>query len=884
MAAMRHLSLASVAIALLFLTHKPLPGQAAGVGFSVIDYHLVSQQRYSREQWFLTFTADLANTGASQSGVTARVASLSSSVQVVSGQDVLHFAPVPANSTVTSADTFTVLVDGSPSLDFTNLSWSFVNPVANAGPNQTAHIGSVVALNGSGSTNPGGTGGLTYSWVLESRPVSSRAQLSNTDQAITSFVVDEFGTYMVSLTVSNGSATDKTLVSISTANTPPVANAGPNRTVAPGAAVTLDGTASSDVDGDALTYAWSFISRPANSTSEIANVRAATTMFTADRAGTYIVQLIVNDSKADSIPAVVGISVTASNTPPVAAAGRNRTVSPGSLVQLSGAGSTDVDGDPLTYRWSLLTVPAGSSATLSNPAAVNPTFTADLAGLYVAQLIVNDGKIDSVPSTVTITTDVSQPPTANAGAGQTVSHGALVILTGSGTDPQHLPLTFAWSLITRPAGSIATLSATNVANPNFVADKPGTYVAQLIVSNGTLASAPATVAITTTNTPPVANAGSNQSVASGATVFLNGNNSSDADHDPLTYSWSLLSRPAGSTAALQGASTAYPIFFADFAGTYVAQLIVNDGFTSSAPSTVTITAGSTGIMLSPNPLNLVGAQGMLTISLTSPAPAGGINFSLYSSDPRVASVPFSVFMSENTSSLGIRISSVGSGAAAIHVLAPGFTEATATVIVPPPGSITLTGPGMISLNQTGSLNISLTAPAPPQGVTVQLTSSDPQKVAVTPTFVFIQGGSVSPAVAPQVTAVNVGSASITASAPGYATSTPLMVSVTATVVWVTQAATIVGTGNLAFLTLQLTTHAPLDPASNNPWSTGLVVNLSSSNPKVATIQPTGIFIWDGSSAPGISIPVAATGTGTAVIHASGVNVPDVVATVTVVNP
>lgn len=861
----------------------PLPGQSAGADMSIGNYRLVSQQRLSRTQWYLTFAADLVNTGPTRTAVTARLASLVNTVQPLPGQDVLHFGPVPASTTIASADTFVVLVDGSPYLDFTSLSWSFLNPVANPGPNRTAPLGSTVLLDGSASTNPGGAGTLSYRWVLESQPVSSRARLSNADSAAASFVVDALGTYTISLTVSNGSAGDRALVSISTANTPPVANAGPNQSASPGATVVLNGAASSDVDGDHITYAWSLVSRPGGSAAALSNVRAVAPSFVADRAGTYIAQLIVNDGAADSLPSVTSVNVAAANTPPVANAGRNQIVGPGSLVQLDGTASTDVDGDPLTYRWSLIAQPAGSAATLANPTAVNPTFLADLAGLYVAQLIVNDGRIDSAPSTVSVTTDSVQPPMADAGRGQTVPHGALVMLMGSGTDPQRLPLTFGWSLIARPAGSLAVLSAVNVPNPTFIADQPGVYVAQLVVSNGTLTSPPATVAITTTNTPPVADAGANQNVPAGILVSLNGGSSSDADHDPLTYAWSLLSRPPGSTAALQGAGTALPAFFADLAGTYVAQLIVNDGFTSSLPATVTITAGSAGILLTPNPLNLAGAaQGTLVISLQSPAPAGGINLTVFSSNPGIVLVTPGVFMSAGTSSIGIRVIAVASGSVVIHALAPGLAEATATVIVPAPGSIALTGPASLSLNQVGALNISLSAPAPPAGVTVQLASSDAGKVAVRPALVFIAGGSVAPAVPPELIAVNVGTAAIAATAAGYSVSPPVAVNVTATVLWVTRNATIVGPGNQAFLTLQLTTHAPLDPASDNPWSTGLVVNLTSSDPRVATIQPTGIFIWDGSSAPGISIPVTAAGPGTALIHASGVNIPDVTATVTVV--
>ena len=51
------------------------------------------------------------------------------------------------------------------------------------------------------------------------------------------------------------------------------------------------------------------------------------------------------------------------------------------------------------------------------------------------------------------------------------------------------------------------------------------------------------VTISTVNSPPVANAGPNQSVAVGSTVQLNGSNSSDVGRKPLTYSWNFVSIP-----------------------------------------------------------------------------------------------------------------------------------------------------------------------------------------------------------------------------------------------------------------------------------------------------------------------------------------------------
>jgi mono/diheme cytochrome c family protein len=94
----------------------------------------------------------------------------------------------------------------------------------------------------------------------------------------------------------------------------------------------------------------------------------------------------------------------------------------------------------------------------------------------------------------------------------------------------------------------------------------------------------------TGNRAPIANAGVAQSVATGATVALDGSASSDPDNDALTYSWAL-QRPTTSAAALTGATTSKPGFVADVAGSYVATLTVSDGkVTASASVTVTAQA------------------------------------------------------------------------------------------------------------------------------------------------------------------------------------------------------------------------------------------------------------------------------------------------------
>jgi hypothetical protein len=235
-------------------------------------------------------------------------------------------------------------------------------------------------------------------------------------------------------------------------------------------------------------------------------------------------------------------------------------------------------------------------AALSSISAVNPSFTADLAGTYTIRLIVNDGTTNSTPASVTVTAAKNNvPPTANAGLNQDVFVFDLVNLDGSGSsDPDNDPLTYSWLITSKPAGSSATLSATNVDVPSFVADLAGSYTIRLVVNDGTVDSAPATVTVTasSSNVAPTANAGIDQNVTAGNTVNLDGSGSNDPDGDLLTYSWSFTSIPTGSTATILSSTVAAPSFTADLPGSYVLKLVVNDGTVDSTPDTVTVTAAA----------------------------------------------------------------------------------------------------------------------------------------------------------------------------------------------------------------------------------------------------------------------------------------------------
>jgi hypothetical protein len=104
-------------------------------------------------------------------------------------------------------------------------------------------------------------------------------------------------------------------------------------------------------------------------------------------------------------------AITFFQSVPIANAGPEQTVAHNTTVQLSGSGQ-DPQNQTLTHRWTFLSIPAGSTTTLSNPGIANPTFTADKPGTYIVQLTVNNGNLDSKPSPVTITA-TNTPPVAN---------------------------------------------------------------------------------------------------------------------------------------------------------------------------------------------------------------------------------------------------------------------------------------------------------------------------------------------------------------------------------------------------------------------------------------------------------------------------------------
>ena len=332
-------------------------------------------------------------------------------------------------------------------------------------------------------------------------------------------------------------------------NRPPVAKAGQDLTAEVKSLVTLDGSQSYDPDGDLITYNWSFVSIPQESSTTLGNSTSAKATFTPDAEGVYEISLEVKDSKGATDQDITTVEAYVPNVPPTAEAGANQTATTGQKVCLDGSQSSDKDGDPLTYHWTVVSAPSDSDADLDNPISITPCITPDKSGRYIVRLVVDDGISESVPDDVLI--DVASPnapPVANAGEDKTFSKNSIITLDGTESyDPDNDPLIYTWSIISKPPGSTSVLSSPISSKPTILADKEGTFVFQLLVEDSWYRSAYDDVAITVINDPPAAPIETAGTQVMNEVITLDGTKSSDPNRDNLSFAWLIRTAPGGSS-------------------------------------------------------------------------------------------------------------------------------------------------------------------------------------------------------------------------------------------------------------------------------------------------------------------------------------------------
>ncbi len=507
---------------------------------------------------------------------------------------------------------------GSSAVDTVDVAVGDVNvgPVADAGPSRNVTEGDPVLLDGSASSDgdPDGLGGTAgFSWAQVAGPAVTLSDPASQQPGFTAPAVGVAGavlTFQLTVTDTAGATGDDLVdVVVADVNVPPVAAAGPDQIVSEGDLVTLSGGNSADGDGDGLgalvAFAWSQVAGPAVT---LTGAATATATFVAPAVGAsgaaLEFELTVSDDAGASDADRVIVNIGDVNTPPVADAGPNQTVSEAAAVTLDAGNSFDPDaplGSIVNYLWRQDPGDA-RQVVLSDPGAVRPGFAAPAVGVggtalnFTVTVTDDAGAMDSA-STIVNVTNVNQPPVAVAGVDQTVGEGALVTLDGSNSFDPDAPIAgFAWAQTGSSQLSVS-LSDPAAAQPTFVAPEVGAGGASLEFTltvtgdAGLMDSDTVIVNVTDELIAPLASAGVDQDVGEGDLVLLDGSASSDPDGLVTSFQWRQISGPA---VTLSGPDTATPGFTAPAVGadgvdlTFEVSVTDNDGLVSSDDVVVTV--------------------------------------------------------------------------------------------------------------------------------------------------------------------------------------------------------------------------------------------------------------------------------------------------------
>lgn len=464
-------------------------------------------------------------------------------------------------------------------------------PMAVAGPDRESSAGDEVALDGSESLDADGSV-VAYLWTQVYGP---NVALQGNASAMARFVAPEIETtttlrFALHVWDNDGARSEDpdevvvVLVPPATgAFAVPIADAGADREVTANSNVTLDGSASSDPDGQVVGYLWT---QSGGTPVEIYDPASSLTSFVApsgDLPTTLTFELHVwdNGNNRSDLPGRVAVSVVEPAVPPVADAGTDQEVRTGQVVTLDGSASYDAKNSLVAFYWLQTGGPAveiaddsSSVTTFVSPAVADTT-------TLTFQFYVWNKELGEAFDEVQVVLH-SDWPTADAGEDRLAVELKQATLDGSNSsDPNGELIAFFWLQIDGPAVALddENSSVTWFTAPEV--DKPTTLTFELIVWDADLTSSTDRVAIgvvPAANVAPIANAGDGQWVVKGDNVQLNGSTSYDPNNDALTYSWRQTG--GGISVALSGADAATPAFRAPSvkqATLFTFELTVSDG-------------------------------------------------------------------------------------------------------------------------------------------------------------------------------------------------------------------------------------------------------------------------------------------------------------------
>ncbi len=350
-------------------------------------------------------------------------------------------------------------------------------PIASAGADQKTKRNALVTLDGRGSTDPDGDS-VAYRWMQTDE--GPRVTLSSSSSATPTFTApNQSGPLTFSLTANDGK-TDSIAdtVTVVVENHAPIAVMSAPSALGVGDLANLDARASSDPDGDTLTYTWSQLSGPPVT---IQGITTGLSQFQVPNAP-VVIALTVSDGEATSVTINVTINiiiVTTTNRAPTAMAGTNQVVPRRSLVQLNGSGVDPDSGTVLGYRWEQV---SGTAITLVNASTRTPRFTApEAAGTLRFALRVSDGTLTSAPSEVSIEVRNYAPVVAATLTPQAPYTLDTLRAQANASDLDGDPLTFRYEW--RRNGTLVTSQTTDTFPANLTT-RNDVIAAKVIATDG----------------------------------------------------------------------------------------------------------------------------------------------------------------------------------------------------------------------------------------------------------------------------------------------------------------------------------------------------------------------------------------------------------------
>lgn len=311
--------------------------------------------------------------------------------------------------------------------------------------------------------------------------------------------------------------------------------------------------------------------------------------------------------------------------------GANQTITlPTESVTMNGSAVASTSYTIASYRWTKVSGP--TAFNIQDPANAKTVINGLAAGVYVFRLQMTDNNTATISGNVTITvnsssTPANQLPIARTNGNQTITlPTAQVTLDGSTSyDPDGTIASYKWEYVSGPAGYLISNGTSAVATASGLVE--GAYQFKLTVTDNAGAPVSTTVNVTVSkpaNKPPVANAGAGATITLPTnSANLDGSASSDPDGTIVSYSWVLISGPAGS--AITDNTADKTTVTGLVAGQYKYQLTVKDDAGAPATSTVIITVND---VANKTPIANAGAD----INITLPVSSANLNGSA-SSDP-----------------------------------------------------------------------------------------------------------------------------------------------------------------------------------------------------------------------------------------------------------